>query len=122
MRPDIQQFIKTLKRGKGNYIPVAELGIHPQIKEKFIGKPVIELKDDVEFWNKAGYDYIKLQPIVDFNPANIGASENLVFSQDGTLVRKWASEGNGVITSFEDFERYVFPDKNRISIMTDLIR
>lgn len=111
MRPDIQQFVKTLRRGKAAYVPVAELGIHPLIKEKFIGRPLLELKDDIEFWYKAGYDYIKLQPKVDFNPAKIGAQENLTFSQDGTLVRKWASESHGIISSIEDFENYIFPEK-----------
>lgn len=111
MRPDIKQFIKTLKREKADYIPLAELGVHPLIKEKIIGRPVLELKDDVEFWHKAGYDYIKLQPKVDFNPAKIGAQENLTFSQDGTLVRKWASESHGIISTMEDFEKYVFPQK-----------
>jgi len=111
MRPDIQQFIKTLKRGKGSYIPLAELGIHPVIKEKFIGRPILNLKDDVEFWYKAGYDYIKLQPKVDFNPSKIGAQENLTFSQDGTLVRKWASESHGIISTMKDYESYVFPEK-----------
>jgi uroporphyrinogen decarboxylase len=109
--PDIQQFIKTLKRGKADYIPVAELGVHPNIKEKFIGRPILKLKDDVEFWYKAGYDYIKLQPIADFNPAKINADKNLTYNEDGTLFRKWASENSGVITNFEEFEKYVFPLK-----------
>ncbi|MCX6150941.1 MAG: nucleoside 2-deoxyribosyltransferase [Ignavibacteriales bacterium] len=111
MRPDIQTFITTLKRGKGKHIPLCELGIHPIIKAMLIGRTVNELKDDVEFWYKAGYDYIKLQPKADFNPAQIGLSKNVTFNEDGTIFRKWASESKGVITSFEEFERYVFPNK-----------
>ena len=55
----------------GEYIPICELGIHNTIKEKLLGKPIYDLKDDVQFWHKAGYDYIKLQPDVDFNPSKI---------------------------------------------------
>jgi uroporphyrinogen decarboxylase len=109
MRPDITQFITTLRRGKGDHVPNAELGIHPLIKEAVLGRPVVTLEDDIGFWHRAGYDYIKLQPGVDFNPAKTGASEHLTFSQDGTVVRKWASESHGIITSEAEFERYVFP-------------
>jgi uroporphyrinogen decarboxylase len=111
MRPNIEAFIKTLKRGKAEYVPVSELGIHPKIKETFIGKPILTLADDVDFWYKAGYDYIKIQPGVDFNPGKIGQSDKAVFQEDGTVAMKWASEGEGVITSFEDLEKYQFPKK-----------
>jgi len=111
MRPNIDEFIKTLRREKVDYIPVAELGVHPKIKEKFIGRPINELKDDIEFWYKAGYDYIKLQPSVDFNPAKIGASDKATYQEDGRMDFNWATEGKGVITNFEDYQKYKFPKK-----------
>ena len=114
MRPDLDQLITTLRRGKGTHVPNVELGIHPVIKERFLGRPVVTLADDVEFWQKAGYDYIKLQPTVDFNPGRVGADQNLMASADGTVVRKWASEGAGVIQSMDDLERYVFPRREEI--------
>jgi uroporphyrinogen decarboxylase len=110
--PDIEQFKKTLRRGKADYVPVCELGIHNKIKEKFLGKPIATLKDDVDFWHQAGYDYIKLQPEADFNPDRIGLSDKKSFKEDGSLSYNWASEGKGVITSVEKFERYHFPDKS----------
>jgi len=109
-RPDIEQFIITLRRGKASYVPNAELGVHPRIKERFIGRPLRTLRDDIEFWHKAGYDYIKLQPIVDFNPGNIGTTDGVTYNPDGTVFRKWASEGAGVITNVEEYERYRFPE------------
>jgi uroporphyrinogen decarboxylase len=110
-QPNIEQLKTTLRRRKGQYVPNVELGVHPKIKERFIGRPLLTLKDDIEFWFKAGYDYIKLQPGVDFNPAKIGLGSNVTFNDDGTVSRKWASENNGVITSEADFERYQFPTK-----------
>jgi uroporphyrinogen decarboxylase len=112
LHPDITQFITTLRRGKGRYVPVAELGVHPTVKERFLGRPILTLADDVDFWYRAGYDYTKLQPVVDFNPGNIGGEDRATYQADGTLIRKWASEGSGVITSFEGFERYRFPEKS----------
>lgn len=113
-KPDIDSFIKTLRNGKAEYIPIAELGVHPIIKEIFIGKKILTVQDEIEFWFKAGYDYLKLQPVVDFNPAKIKSENNLTFNDDGTVFRKWASENNGVITSLKDFEEYVFPEIDEI--------
>jgi len=90
---------------------VAELGVHPWIKERFIGRPIATLADEVQFWFQAGYDYVKLQPGVNFNPGNAGPTTNVMYNQDGTVFRKWASENAGVITSVDEFERYKFPSK-----------
>ena len=107
--PNIDFFLKTLKRGNANYFPLAELGVHPKIKETFLSKKIIDLKDEVEFWHRAGYDYIKLQPKVDFNPLKIGLDKNVSYNDDGSIFRKWASESTGVISDFDDFEKYKFP-------------
>lgn len=113
MKPDIEQFKLTLKRKKTQYVPVAELGIHPIIKEKYLGSPIQTLKDDVDFWYQAGYDYIKLQPTADFNPDKLllQDNENIIINDDGEVSRNWATEGKGIITSVEDFEKYTFPKK-----------
>ena len=113
MNPDIEQFKLTLKRGKAGYVPIAELGIHPIMKERLLGRPVKSLKDDVDFWYKAGYDYIKLQPIADFNPGKLFLqdNENSTIDDDGAVSRNWATEGKGIITSLDDFENYIFPKK-----------
>ncbi|MFN3873718.1 MAG: uroporphyrinogen decarboxylase family protein [Ignavibacterium sp.] len=113
-KPDINAFVKTLRNEKAEFIPIAELGVHPVIKEKFIGKKIITIKDEIDFWYKAGYDYVKLQPSVDFNPAKIKTETNLTFNDDGTVFRKWASESTGAITSLKEFEEYVFPELNEI--------
>jgi uroporphyrinogen decarboxylase len=112
--PDIESLIQTLRNGKTSRVPIAELGVHPFIKEKLIGKKLITIKDEIEFWYKAGYDYIKLQPVVDFNPAKIKSETNLTYNDDGTVFRKWASESSGVITSLKEFEQYVFPEITEI--------
>lgn len=111
MNPNIEEFIKTVRNEKASFIPIAELGVHPKIKEKIIGRPVIDLKDDVEFWYKMGYDYIKVAPIVDFNPAGIGNMPVAINKVDSASNFNWANEGAGIIASYEDMEKYVFPAK-----------
>lgn len=109
MRPDIEQFIRTLRRRKADYIPLAELGVHPHIKAQVLGRPLHTLADDVAFWHQAGYDYIKLQPGADFNPSGAGLEGRVRVDADLAFARTWAAEGEGVITSQADFERYRFP-------------
>ncbi len=108
MRPNIEEFVKTLRGKKAAFVPTAELGVHPKIKEQFLGRALQNMKDEVEFWYKAGYDYVKLQPNIDFNPNKIGLdkAKGLI---EGSLAYKWATEGKGVIDSEETFEKYVFP-------------
>ncbi len=112
MSPNIEEFKKTLRRGKAGYIPIAELGVHPKIKERILNRPVITVKDEIEFWHKAGYDYVKLAPIVDFNPARIGSPGVVEEKVDSAANFNWASEGAGIIGSFEDLKKYVFPSKS----------
>ncbi len=116
MRPNIEYLIQTLRRNKAPYVPLIELGIHPFIKEKYLGRKINTLKDEVDFWHKAGYDYIKLQPAADFNSGNMGKGEHAVFQEDGTVSRKWATEGKGVITSTlkEPFWYHSFIEARRI--------
>jgi len=109
MRPDIEQLIKTLNRGKADHLPIAELGIHQTIKEKFLGRPIQTLKDDVDFWFQAGYDYIKLQPKVDFNPSAAGLDGDTILDENSL---QWATTGKGVITTIDEFERYKFPKES----------
>jgi uroporphyrinogen decarboxylase len=111
MYPDIEQFLKTLRREPAAYIPLAELGIHPIIKEQIIGGPLNTLRDEIEFWRNAGYDYVKLQPSADFTPG-IVKNDNHSDSPDRISNRNWASEGKGLITTRQDFEQFRFPAVN----------
>jgi uroporphyrinogen decarboxylase len=110
MRPSIDHFIRTLRRTGTGYVPLAELGIHPAVKERFLSRPLRSLADEAEFWHQAGYDYVKLQPGADFKAGHPGAAGRATYNPDGTLFRTWASEGKGIISTDEELDRYPFPD------------
>jgi uroporphyrinogen decarboxylase len=78
------------------------------IKERFLGRPIRTLQDEVEFWHRAGYDYVKLQPAVEFR------INGQLIATDHSVDRVWAPEGQGVIRTWEDFEQYAFPRKEDI--------
>ena len=115
--PSYERLIRTLRhQGEADRVPLVELGIAVKIKSEVLGRSVQSVKDEVDFALTAGYDYVKLQPVVDMNPAKIfsegGPKGTNLVGADGT--RTWADEHQGVITNEAELERYVFPDVSYI--------
>jgi len=117
-KPDFERLRTALLCGEPDRVPLADLAIAKNIKEAFLGKPVETVKDDIEFWAAAGYDYIKLSAIVDINPGKISNASGTKLKDENTgVVRNWATEARGVITNMEEFEKYTFPSfENGISL------
>jgi len=115
--PDFSRLDKALRcEGEPDYVPLVELGIAKNIKEYWLGRPWATIQDEVEFAVSAGYDYIKLQPVIDMNPGRFGMDHAPMKTKtaDGGD-RTWASEHGGIIANLEDFEQYVWPKKQDIS-------
>ena len=57
--PDFER-VRTalLLQGEPDRVPLAEIGAHPAIKKAILGRSVKGPADDVEFWVKAGYDFV----------------------------------------------------------------
>jgi len=105
-----------LRQGEPDYVPLAELGIDSDMKTFILGRPLVSLQDEVDFARVAGYDYVKLAPRIDLNPGNIQPREGVRVS-DATshdAARHFASEGQGIITSWGDFERYQWPKPEEV--------
>ncbi len=104
--PNFENLIAALFNRGTDQIPLIELGIHPIIKSKILGRKFNGIEDDVEFMFKMGYDFVKVQPIIKFKldqKKTDGESGN--YSPD----RAWATEDKGLISSMEDFEKYPWP-------------
>jgi uroporphyrinogen decarboxylase len=102
--PDFDRLRKTLMGGQADRIPIMELGIHPDVMADFLGHPVNSLQDKVEFYRAAGYDYIKLSPLINLKPEQEP-------NPDDDLDRSaWGTEGSGVITRMEDFDSFAWPE------------
>ncbi len=109
-KPDFQRLTTTLFGGKADVIPLIELGVHPIVKSAILGRPFTSVADDVEFMRNMGYDFVKIQPTIHF-PLNqehtaVKAPEGLASVAPD---RAWAPEHSGIITSWDDFERYPWP-------------
>jgi uroporphyrinogen decarboxylase len=115
-KPDFEQLRKALLCEEPDYVPLMELGIARKIKEAYLGRTVATLEDEIDFSKEAGYDFIKLQPIINMDPANIRQKTgSLITKNPGGPDRVWASEHEGIIATREDFDRYIWPKKEDIS-------
>jgi len=100
-RPDFEQLRKALMReGEPEYVPFYELFVNAPIMEAVLGKPIAERADAVEFYYRAGYDYVPTGP---WPSLVLG---NLVDRTKGYPITDW-----------ESFERYQWPTPESINYL-----
>ena len=136
-QPDFENLRRTLLRQSGTTrVPLVEFGIDRDIKSAFLGRPVETLKDEVDFWYEAGYDHVPIQTglrtmfwpgySVSEKVADRGAETGFqlfrkgqthyTLYQEGDREMNWAQEGKGVITNLAEFERFPWPDPDRMDL------
>lgn len=96
-----------LLEGEPDYVPQGELWIDNSIMTQFLGQTVTSWCEDkesvIEFWHRAGYDYAHTVPSYHFPKAAD------VCEPRGLGVVTAVDEHKGLISSWEDFERYPWP-------------
>ena len=129
-QPDFGRLRTALvNEGEPDRVPLYDGSVHGEIKEAFMGKEVLDLATDVAFWVEAGYDYYPISVGLRqfFRPMyNVGgeplkqgrALERPVLkalrarynrSREEETERLWAEEGQGLITSWEELDRFPWP-------------
>ena len=110
--PNFYRLYTTLFGGQADRVPLMELGIDPEVMAAFIGRPIESVKDQVDFYSSAGYDYIRLAPSIEMIPAGAEPKEGIrtTGASDYDKARNWSAEGAGIITSVNDFEAYQWPE------------
>lgn len=97
--PDFNQLLKVLwKNGKPNYVPFYELFVNQFVMETILGKKVPDRASTVEFYYKAGYDYVPVWPGLKI--------------ETGSLVDRRLGYP---IKNREDFNHYSWPDPSSIT-------
>ena len=66
MGPNFKELRETLLGGYVGRIPLAEISIALEIQETFLGRPIAGPEDTVEFYSRAGYDYVGFCMEIDF--------------------------------------------------------
>jgi len=123
--PDFEEFVAVLARKKPpRRVHFVELLVDPEIiaevTRRLFGEtpvpPVPEtmplfLRQSVQFYKRLGYDYCIFVDVPGMGLRFVGKTrkgeDTALFSRE---VREWVEESSGVIASFDDFERYPWPD------------
>ena len=116
IRPDFESFRKAVKRAEPDRVPLCEVLVEYPIQGQFLGREVTadDLRSQVEFWVKAGYDYIPLT-IGMMTPGKVTTEsaisqvikESLVTdSPEANKDTAWNLEYTSFINNRDDFERF----------------
>jgi uroporphyrinogen decarboxylase len=111
-KPDYASFKKTLFCKEADRVPLGDTSIDLSIKERLIGRKISTPQDEVEFWEKAGFDFVPVNvDLSDMNPDKKIPKEGIRKDKEGTLREggQWASESQGIITTMAEFEKHNFP-------------
>ncbi|MCC5876282.1 MAG: nucleoside 2-deoxyribosyltransferase [Candidatus Sumerlaeia bacterium] len=108
--PDFTQLETTLRGGWAGRVPLLELGIAPTIKGEILGRPPTTVADEVAFMTQMGYDYVKLQPKIQFHFDRRHAQPGE--KQDD---RAWVTSSAVLLETMEDFQLYTWPDASGIT-------
>ena len=117
--PDFGNLKLVLSGGTGHRVPNMELVIDREIKDAFMGRPVVTLADDIEFRYQAGYDYAwisvgMIDPAGTVNKALVDEPGAGGRRFEGKDTRLWADEHTGRICSISDAESYPWPDPDSL--------
>ena len=125
--PDFDNFKKAvLCQGEPARVPQFDGTVAEDIKTRLLGKPMVGLKEEVEFCMKAGYDFVPLtlgfrQTIRGERHGIMGAAQldtkllkpaEAQYNpfQKGKSKRMWAEESSGAIHDRASFDNFDWPD------------
>ncbi len=92
VKPDFERIRKTVRFEEPDRVPLAEILIDHSIQSQFLGRPVTpdDLESQVEFWSKAGYDFIPLT-VGMMQPGKVTPPSALI-SNIVAISRRWQSK------------------------------
>jgi corrinoid protein of di/trimethylamine methyltransferase len=112
-KPDFERYMTTLNCQEPDRVPLGDWHVDRLPMEKFLGKKITSLQDEIEFWHTAGFDYMTTSSGI-LEP--VRAPEGMTIKGDAVQTeyaesrqREWALEHDGVITSWKAFEKYPWP-------------
>ncbi|MBI4024917.1 MAG: hypothetical protein HY360_08040 [Verrucomicrobia bacterium] len=104
--------------------PHFEAGVGKDVREAYLGRPINSIQDDIDFWKEAGYCFYPVSfGLLQFGGkmATVGAQQHVGHAhyslyRNEDIEMAWAETGTGVIASDGDFEKFVWPDPEKMSL------
>jgi len=115
IKPDYKRLLTTIRLEEPGRVPLAELGIDRPVKDKFMGKPVRDVRGEVEFWWKAGYDYLYLRPEYEYPGVPGAVAAGTRIGAEASALEDGEAESvsimlPGSIADLADLEPFPWPD------------
>ena len=110
-KPDFERYLTALNCQEPDRVPLGDFYMDPFAKERFLGRKLVTLEDEVEFWTTAGFDYITSPAgVIEVFGTKLGAKSGITKTDEGEeTTRDWANEHEGIITTWEQFEKFQWP-------------
>jgi len=112
-KPDFERYMTALNCEEPDRVPLGDWHVDSLPKETYLGRKIVTLEDQVEFWSSAGFDFVTsssgiLEPVR--APEGMTTKGDAVGTQYGDgRQREWAQEHESVISDWETFEKYRWP-------------
>lgn len=134
--PDFNRFRKAiLREGEPDRVPLHD-SVDVVLKKRFLGLddvPLVQTRGrmqsagrlpldvEAEFWYRAGYDYVPLGASMTAKTMAVEGAASVVAAKyaafgDETQERGWASEGQGLITTLNEFQSFPWPEPHEIDL------
>jgi uroporphyrinogen decarboxylase len=120
--PNVQRLLKTIRRqGDPAHIPFLELFADPEVIAAVLEEPCYPLQENIKdrvtleaaidqkirFWYRLGYDAFWQGVVLPWwSPQSYETQDTAALSRGK---RSWINEKSGLITNWEEFERYPWP-------------
>lgn len=120
-KPDFSRFLQAVRRsGEPDRVPFVELFHDFEVMTALQGPPDSDDLDSlatwrVRFWRDLGYDYVSVNTDVSFPTEGLYADDTAALSHGQ---RGWVNESTGVVTTWEQFDRYPWPTVTDASFRT----
>ena len=116
--PDFARLDAALRREEPDRVPLFEAEIALPIQEGFLGREIGGAEDEIEFYVRAGYDFV---PVVApfFTPRLMRtASDEEGALDEGDRDRAWLKESEGLIKTAGDVEAFPWPKAEEVDFST----
>ena len=107
LNPDFERFRKAAKRCEPDRVPLCEVLIDYSVMSRFLGREVKsdDLASQVEFWSKAGYDYIPI-PVSLMSPGKVTEESKITRLLKEMVLKKTPQETGPKSVEFGDEQLY----------------
>ena len=116
VEPNFERVCRAMfRQGEGDRVPLFEMSIHKEIRESILGRPVIHLQDEVDFWGAAGYDFVSVRAGVrsvvrGYHPAVVEWRCARQGAKPRHRASGWVVEDEALIRDRQDFCDFPWPE------------